>query len=51
MCDQARVTSPRRHSAALNQASDLSVNVDDVIDAVRQLPDRSSAADLMPTSV
>ena len=29
----------------------LSVNVDTVIDAVRQLPDESSAADPMPTSV
>ena len=28
-----------------------SVNVDTVIDAVRQLPDKSSAADPMPTSV
>jgi len=28
-----------------------SVNVNDVIDAIRQLPDKSSAADQMPTSV
>jgi len=47
-----------RHSAAFGGiqpgvlfAAFSSINVDDVIDAVRQLPDKSSAADPMLTSV
>jgi len=55
--DQARVAPPgdiQPHSTRclVNFESFSSVNVDhDVIDAVRQLPDKSSTADPMPTSV